>query len=82
MSQNQEKFYHTFDATFWISITATVFGFCGLALRACLQSRCTKIACCAKSSIVSCDREPIADRFVNIEPTREVSLKLEEGSNN
>lgn len=55
-----------FNGAFWLTISASTFAFLGLALRACLKSRCTQISCCSSRGLVACDREPIADEFTNL----------------
>jgi len=45
-------FYETFDDTFFITVSASFFAFCGLAVRACLRSNCKTISCCC----ISCER--------------------------
>jgi len=56
-----EPWYATFNDIFWLTLAGSVFAFFGVALRACLKSRCTNIACCSSKGIISCDRQPIAD---------------------
>ena len=52
-----EAWYKTFDDTFWLTISGTIFAFLTVVLRACLKSRCTKIKCLC----YECIREPLAD---------------------
>ena len=65
MAEN-DIWYQEFGAEFWMALSASVFAFFGLALRACLKSRCTKISCCSNKGLVSCDREPVADEFTGL----------------
>ncbi len=34
-----------FDSGFWITISASVFAFLGLSVRACLKSNCSQVNC-------------------------------------
>ncbi len=65
MAEN-EPFYTEFNSAFWLTISASVFAFLGMALRACLKSRCRTIACCSQQGLVACEREPVADEFTNL----------------
>jgi len=38
--------YLTFDSVFWLSISAAIFGFCGLGIRSCLKSKCSDFSVC------------------------------------
>jgi len=38
--------YETFGPGFFIAVTGTFFGFCGLIVRAALKSNCQKVSCC------------------------------------
>ena len=35
-----------FDSGFWITMSASVFAFLGLSVRACLKSNCVEVNCC------------------------------------
>jgi hypothetical protein len=61
-----EPWYLVFNDVFWLTLSTSVLAFFGLALRACLKSRCIKIACCSTQGLVACDREPIADENLNM----------------
>ena len=62
-----EPWYMEFGAEFWMTLSASVLAFFGLALRACLKSRCSKIKCCSAEGLISCDREVLkADEFQEI----------------
>ena len=81
-SNDEPVWWTEFNGAFWLTVSASMFAFAGLALRACLRSRCTNISCC--SSLLSCDRQPIADEFTTLPPetprlSSERSLKMEEG---
>ena len=38
--------YDTFGPGFFIAVTGTFFGFCGLVVRAALRSNCQEVSCC------------------------------------
>lgn len=38
--------YDTFGPGFFIAVTGTFFGFCGLIVRAALKSNCQEVSCC------------------------------------
>lgn len=38
--------YDTFGPGFFIAVTGTFFGFCGLIVRAALKSNCKEVTCC------------------------------------
>ncbi len=62
-----EPWYMEFGAEFWMTLSASVLAFLGLALKACLKSRCSKIKCCSAEGLISCDREVLkADEFADI----------------
>lgn len=79
-----EQWYTEFGAEFWLVISGSMFAFLGLALRACLKSRCSNIKVCW--GMWECEREPVADEFVSdldsiATSPKSVSLKMEEGIN-
>ena len=47
----QEPFYDEFDSNFWLVLSASVFAFLGLIVRATLKSRCKEFHCCGMSCI-------------------------------
>jgi len=58
-----DPWYIEFNGAFWLTISASLFALLGMALNACLKSRCTKINCCSSKGVVACEREPVADEF-------------------
>ncbi len=76
MAEEDKPWYNEFGAEFWMALSASVFAFFGVALRACLKSRCTNIQCCSAKGLVACEREPLAD--INSDPLAEEN---EEGTN-
>ncbi len=71
-----EHWYETeFGGTFWLTLSASTFAFLGLALRACLKSRCSKISMCC--GMWACDRDPVADEFVELGVDTPVAKDLE-----
>jgi len=78
----QEPWYQEFGAEFWMVLSASIFAFLGLALQACLKSRCSKIKCCSAEGVVSCDREVLkADEFaeINLEGDAPQAVDVEKG---
>ena len=59
-----------FNAIFWLTVIGALLGFGGLALQACLKSRCSKIKCCG----LECERPESANAF-------DVDLDVPEFSN-
>ena len=79
----KQEWWTEFNGAFWLTISASLFAFAGLALRACLKSRCTNIVCCSGKGLVSCDREPVADEFTALPtPITPRLPRLEEGTFN
>jgi len=62
-----DPWYIEFNGAFWLTISASLFALLGMALNACLKSRCTKINCCSSKGVVACEREPVADEFTDLE---------------
>jgi len=85
----EDPWYIEFNGAFWLTISASLFAFMGMALRACLKSRCTKINCCSSKGLLACEREPVADEFTDLEaPKTSTELRrtdtlgdLQEGNN-
>ena len=76
----EEPWYRTFNDVFFLTLAGSVFAFLGVALRACLKSRCSKIKCCSADGLIACDREPVADEFLNLDdppkrPSEEETFK-------
>lgn len=46
-----------FDAIFWLSVIGAVLGFGGIAMKAMLKSRCSKVKMCC----FSCERDASAN---------------------
>lgn len=46
-----------FGSIFWLSVIGAVLGFGGLALKAALKSRCSRVNCCG----LSCERDASAN---------------------
>ena len=86
MAENQPWYESEFGGEFWLAISASCFAFMGLALRACLKSRCSKIKICW--GFWECGRDPVADEFSELEVQRSentistpksTTLEMEEG---
>lgn len=76
-TSTDEPWYKTFDDTFWLTISGTIFAFLTVVLRACLKSRCTQIKCLC----YECIREPLVDAStedIKLEPNAPVSEPVEE----
>ena len=46
MNTTDPPFYQTFNSGFWLSLTALIFAFLGVAIKACYTSKCTKCIVC------------------------------------
>ena len=57
-----DVWYTEFNSSFFLVLSGSLFAFLGLALRACLRSRCSSIKLCC--GVWECIREPVADEFV------------------
>jgi hypothetical protein len=43
---SDQPFYQTFNSGFWLSITALIFTFLGVAIKACYTSKCKRCSVC------------------------------------
>jgi hypothetical protein len=69
MSQNEQWYNTEFGGEFWLAIATATFGFFGLALRACLKSKCQSVKVCF--GLYECERLPQVDD--------DAKIRLEEG---
>lgn len=46
MNTTEAPFYQTFNSGFWLSLTALIFAFFGVAIKACYTSKCKKCSVC------------------------------------
>lgn len=65
MAESTPWYEAEFGSEFWLVISASTFAFLGLALRACLKSRCSEIKLCW--GLWTCSREPVSDEFLDVE---------------
>ena len=76
MAESTPWYESEFGGEFWLAVSASTFAFMGLALRACLKSRCSKISLCF--GFWECEREPVADEFTTLD-AKSPTISLEEG---
>lgn len=56
--------YDTFNSGFWLSLTALIFGFFGVALKFCYQSKCSNCNVCW--GLVSIQRDTESEEEIDL----------------
>jgi hypothetical protein len=68
MSSNDQSIFYIFNSGFFLSLAALIFGFCGVCIKVCYQSKCKECNLCF--GLIKIDRDIEAEEDIDLRKRR------------